>query len=401
MTGARHKSVVERLFGPDSTLFHWGWLCVAAGLGLSAMGIYAIDVGSQVTAPEHLSELSGRAIRQGVFLGIGLVAAAMICVPNFRVVRMLAWPAFFVSMALLVFLLVPWVPSSIVRPRNGVRAWIDLGFTDFQPSEMAKIAFVLVAADYLRFRKNHRTLTGLIPPALLTFVPIGLICLEPDLGVALLFLPAIFAILIAAGARLNHLAVVMLAGALAAPAAYPLLKPYQQQRIISLVTQLKDDKKQPDDNAFQQRTGVMLTGAGEAGGIAEEKARALVRYSALPERHNDMVFAVLTARFGLVGALGMFALYAMWTLGALATAAITKDGWARLVIVGLATMVMAQVVVNTAMVVGILPIVGLTLPFVSYGGTSMLAMWVITGLIVSVAMRKPARMSRPTFEFGD
>jgi cell division protein FtsW (lipid II flippase) len=394
-------SLFQRIFGRDSTLVHWGWLCVIAGLGLSLFGIYGIDVGSSMQPPESLSQLSPRAVKQGVFLVIGLVLAAIILVPNPKVVRMIAWPAFFLSLALLIFLLIPFVPSSIVRPRNGVRAWIDLGFTDFQPSELAKVTFALVAADYLRFRSNHRTVLGLIPPALITLAPMVLILVEPDLGVALLFIPALFSILIVAGARIKHLVIIVLCGLLLAPASYPLLRPYQRARIDSLFSQMHESKAKPDDNAFQQRTAGMLIGAGKNSGFVDDKARAVVHYSALPERHNDMVFAVIVARFGLVGALSIFGLYALWALGGYLVAATTKDPWSRLSIVGLVTMVCAQMVINTGMVSGILPIVGLTLPFVSYGGTSMIAMWLITGLICAIAMRKPPSVSRPTFQFTD
>jgi cell division protein FtsW (lipid II flippase) len=300
-----------------------------------------------------------------------------------------------------VVLLVPFVPASIVTPRNGARAWINLGPVDFQPGEVAKIAFVLVLADYFRYRKNHRTFLGLIPPALITLIPVGLITLQPDLGTALLFIPCLFAMLVAAGAKLKHLAVIVLVGILAGPMAYPMLKPHQKQRIVGLINMVQGSPEGADDINYQSLTAVRLAGAGEINGMPDAKSRAVVHFNHLPERHNDMIFAVIVNRFGLIGGLGVLGLYAVWFLGALLTAALCKDPFGRLVVIGVTVIIAAQMFINVGMNLGLLPIIGLTLPFVSYGGSSILTVWIMTGLVLSVAMRPPARLSRPTFEFGD
>jgi len=393
------SSLTSRLFGPNTSLVHGAWLCVLSALALSVLGIYAIDLGSSSGGGEHLS---ARAMTQSIYLAVGLLAGLIVALPNPQTVRLLAWPALAGCVVLLVFLLLPFVPSSIVRPRNGCRGWIDLGFFDLQPSELAKIAFVLVLAEYLRYSKRHRTWGGLVPPALVTAVPVALIMLQPDLGMALLFLPGCFAVLLAAGAKLKHLSIVVLAGALAGPAMYPFLKPYQQQRIVSLIKQIRGDASAASDpDLFQSATALMLSGAGQGSGYNEAQARAVVRFSRLPERHNDMIFAVIAARFGLLGGLAVLGLYATWLLGAILAAAGTRDPFGRLLIAGFAAMVAAQVVINVGMNVGIVPIVGITLPFVSYGGSSMIAVWIMTGLIFGVATRRAPRLSRPTFEFGD
>lgn len=386
------------MFGPNTTLAHAGWLCVLAGVGLSVVGIYAIDLGSSMPGADGLSD---RATTQVVYLIAGLLAALIVTLPNPATVRLLAWPALAGCILLLIFLLLPFVPASIVRPRNGCRGWIDLGAFDLQPSELAKIAFVLVLAEYLRYSKRHRSWGGLVPPALVTALPVALIMLQPDLGMALLFLPGCFAILLVAGAKLRHLSIVVLCGALAGPAMYPFLKPYQQQRIVSLLKQIRGDESAASDpDLFQSTTAQMLAGAGQAGGHSDARTRALVRFSRLPERHNDMVYSVVVARFGLLGGLGVLALYAIWLLGAALCAVGTRDPFGRLVIAGFAAIVAAQVIVNVGMNVGIVPIVGITLPFVSYGGSSMIAVWLMTGLIFGIATRRPPRLARPTFEFG-
>jgi cell division protein FtsW (lipid II flippase) len=386
----------QRVLGNEATLWHFGWLTLAASLGLTILGIYAIDVAT-VSQPTGL--LGPRAWTQVVYACAGILAAAIVVVPHPHTVRYLAWPALLGCLVLLVFLLLPFVPASIVRPRNGCRGWIDLGRFDLQPSELAKVAFVLASAEYLRYSRNHRTVRGLIPPAVITAVPVGLIMLQPDLGMALLFGPAVFAMLLAAGAKLRHLSVVVLAGVLAVPTMFPLLKPYQQQRIMALFRQIKGDAMGGDPELYQSQSAMTLIGAGGAMGYGDAKARAVIRASRLPERHNDMVFSVVAARFGIVGGLATIGLLGLWIAGALLTAAACRDPFGRLICVGFAGFIAAQATINIGMNVGVLPIIGITLPFVSSGGSSMLSVWLMTGLVFSVACRRAKRIGRGGFDF--
>jgi len=395
------RSTLAKLIAAERNWINPAWLCVLAGLLLSIIGIYAIDLGERTIAPASAADLAPVATKQLIFLFVGLLAAALLALPHERVIRFIAWPAMGLSIALLIFLLIPAVPAWIVTPRNGVRGWIDLGPIDLQPGEFAKIAFVLAAADYLRFRRTHREFLGLLPPALIAGVPIALIFLQPDLGTAMLFVPSVFAMLLVAGARLKHLAIVVLAATLAAPLSYPFLKPYQQQRILGLIAQVRGDQHARDDMNYQAFTAQMLIGAGGTTGTPDAKSRAIIRFARLPERHNDMIFAVVVNRFGLLGGLAVAALYALWLAGALLSAALSKDPFGRLTIVGLAAFIATQAAVNIGMNLGVLPIVGLTLPFISYGGSSMLVVWIMTGLTLSIALQPPPRMARPSFEFRD
>lgn len=391
---------LRRLFGEQATVRHFAWLSLVAALGLSVLGIYSIDV---ATVAQPGAAWGPRAVTQMAYLAVGLLAAGMVALPNPNTVRVLAWPALAGCVVLLVFLLLPFVPASIVRPRNGCRGWIDLGPFDLQPSELTKVAFVLVSAEYLRFRKNHRTVRGLVPPVLITAVPVGLIMLQPDLGMALLYVPTIFAILLAAGARMKHLAIVVAAGALAVPGAYPFLKPYQQQRIVAMLDHVRGGEagKSRGDDSFQTQTATTLIAAGGMTGMPDAKARMIVQASRLPERHNDMVFAVLATRFGVAGAAGLVGLYVLWLAGAWLTSAAARDPFGRLVCVGFTAFVAGQALVNIGMNVGILPIIGLTLPFVSHGGSSMVALWLMTGIVFGIASRRPARLPRRAFEFEE
>lgn len=381
-------------------LVHPGWISVAAAVILSLLGVYAIDVGLNPDA-QGLTDLSGRALKQAFFLGLGVTVAATVALPHYRLIGYLAWPAMIASIALLVFLLIPFVPEWLVKPENGARAWINLKFFKLQPSELAKISFVLVVAHYLRYRRTHRRFLGLVPVAMIAAIPLGLIMLQPDLGTVSLFVPALFAMLAAAGARLRHLVIIVAAAGMAAPAVYPFLMPHQKTRIVALVKQIQGDREGAHDTNYQSFTAQTLAGSGRILGNTDPHARALVRYNRLPERHNDMIFSVIVARFGLLGGLLVLGLYFAWILGAILTAAHCKDPFGRLVAVGLSGFIAAQVVVNVGMNIGLLPIIGITLPFLSYGGSSMITVWIMTGLLVNIAMRKPVPPFRPSFEYDE
>ncbi|MFN7022498.1 MAG: FtsW/RodA/SpoVE family cell cycle protein, partial [Phycisphaerales bacterium] len=220
-------------------------------------------------------------------------------------------------------------------------------------------------------------------------------------GTAMLFAPVIFAMLVAAGARLKHLTLVVGICVLAAPAAFPLLKPHQKARIVGLIRMMHDPRQGADDINYQAQTAQRLAGAGGVWGMSDTQSRALIRFNRLPERHNDMVLAVILNRFGLVGGLVVAALYVVWFTGCYLSAAMCKDGFGRLIIVGVATITAAQALVNAGMTLGVLPIIGVTLPFVSYGGSSMLTAWAMTGLVLGVALRRDQRFAKQTFEFDE
>ena len=218
--------------------------------------------------------------------------------------------------------------------------------------------------------------------------------------------------LIAAGAKIAHLlstaaiaaafaaAVVAASLALAQTGSYPLLRPHQVERIQAVADQFtgsEDLHKQ--DRGFQGYKARTLIGAGGPAGLPEQRARGLIEYSRLPEPHNDMIFAVIANRFGFVGAATVIALYLVWFTSAIAAAAVSKDPFARLVAVGIAAIVLAQATVNIGMTAGILPITGMTLPFVSYGGSSLVTAFAMTGLVLNVALRRPTHLWQPSFEF--
>jgi rod shape determining protein RodA len=369
-----------------------GWVCVGAAGLLSVLGAVAIATVDRPGETDY-------AVRHLVHLGVALAAMIAVAVPHYKLARRVSYPLLALVVAMLVFVLIPYVPEAIVRPRNGARRWISVIVADFQPSELAKIAYVLALASYLRYRSNYRRLPGLLLPLALTFVPMGLILIEPDLGTAMLFLPTLFAMLIAAGAKLRHLALVVVLGLAMAPAMYPMLEPHQKDRIQALVAQFMGDTRYEQDIGFQGARAMTLTGAGGWTGVGEAHAAARVTYNRLPEEHNDMIFAVIACRWGLLGALATWGAFLVLCAGGLAIAAQCKDPFGRLVPVGIVAVIFAQMTINTGMVIGLMPITGMTLPFVSYGGSSLVSAWIMVGLLVSIALRRQRYLAREAFDF--
>lgn len=393
--------------------WHPGWLAVFAAIGLTVIGILAIDTAT--TRPVEVdpirmvdAEVSGDAAivwthtlmkKQMVFLPIALVAMVIAAIPHHRKIAIWSYPIMLVSLVMLVIILIPFMPRSVVPVINGARRWFDLQVILFQPSEVAKIAFVLALAYYLRYRENYRTFKGLLIPLCLSFIPMALILVEPDLGTSLIFLPVFFAMLIVAGARLKHIIAIITIGLLLCPAMYPIMKPHQKDRVNAMFAQLIGDTSHRDDIGFQGYKAQTLVGAGAVMGHEPRHATDLIRFNALPESHNDMIFAVICTRWGMLGGMTVILLYFTLIVSGLLTAAINRDPFARLVSVGLVTIIFTQMTVNIGMTIGLLPITGMTLPFISYGGSSLVSSFITVGLLFNVAARQRVPMARATFEF--
>lgn len=379
---------VRALHRPRVSLLNFGWIAVVAAFVLSLLGVATIGTTEPSYAVKHVAHVC-----------VGMMAAGLVALPHYKHAQRWRHVILAIVLALLIFVLIPAVPESLVRPRHGARRWINLAVTDFQPSELAKIAYVIGLAAYLRYRRSYRTLVGLLLPLALTFVPLGLILVEPDLGTALLFLPTFFAMLIAAGAKLKHIVLIILLGLAVSPLMYPLLQDHQKDRIQALYYQLHGDERFVEDIGYQGSKAMMLIGAGGVTGVGRDRAADLITLNHLPEEHNDMVFAVVVCRWGLLGALLTWSAFALLALGGVLTAAMCKDPFGRLTAIGLVAILSAQMVINTGMTVGLLPITGMTLPFVSAGGTSVVAAWLMVGIMLNIAMRRPQYLTRDQLEF--
>jgi len=274
---------------------------------------------------------------------------------------------------------------SLVRPRPAALDWEEL--SDGPCGAKLGGGRCLVIGDT---GEGVRQFKGWLLPVLLTGVPFVLVAAQPDLGTSLTFLPILLVALIVAGARLWQLGLVGLAGLIAAPLMWIfVLKPYQKGRILSFL----DPAKAAASGAYQQIQSIIAVGSGGTWGKGYE-AGTQGRLGFLPERHTDFIFAVIGEEFGLVGGLFVLGLY-----GALMTALVLlakrcPDRTGRLMIMGVGTVLFLQVTINVGMNIGCAPITGLTLPFISYGGSSMLGSFLGIALVSAAARREAKGFER-------
>jgi cell division protein FtsW (lipid II flippase) len=271
-------------------------------------------------------------------------------------------------------------------PVNGARRWIRVGPLGFQPSELAKLAFVLALARYLSYRESCRRLAGLIAPVALTLVPVVLVLKEPDLGSALVFLPVLGVMLLAAGARPAHLAAAAMVAFAVAPLLWHEMSREQRSRITALVAQVEAPRQPSDDDYHLYQAKQLMALGGWTGSWLSQTPVADVRARLVPESHTDSVVSVLGERTGLVGVSVVLLLFLALIARLLRIAASSREPFGRLLAVGVATLLGVQATINAGMMVGLLPITGLTLPLVSYGGSSLLVTGASLGLAMSVAV---------------
>lgn len=352
---------------------------------LAAVGLAAIARGDDLASGQY-------AQRQFVWLTLSLPAAVAVqCVPYRRFQYVSGW-LFLACLALL-------VAVYFMPPVNGSRRWIPLGPAKFQPSEPAKLAYVCALAAYLRHRDAYRRLVGLLVPFALTLIPIGLILKEPDLGTALLFIPVLFAMLFAAGARIGHLLFVMACGLLCVPWLWHAMSAEQRSRVTAVLVQ-RDGGPVPRDGGYHlyQSKRVLLSG-GWFGSAFSDAGIARDEYH-LPAARTDFVFCLVGERFGIAGCLVVLACCAGITAEGLRIAATCRDPFGRLVCVGITTLFASQAAINMSMTVGLMPITGMTLPLVSYGGSSVLFSVVGLSGLLNVARYGSDAVAPEPFRFA-
>jgi len=397
------------------------WPIIVAMLALMSLSLLAVHQAEQADA-----DLAGYTVRQAIYVVLALAAFMAATAVHYQKVGRTAYLWFGLTLILLIVVLrLPEIRFS--------HRWIRLGPVQFQPSELAKLTYILAMAWYLRYRDNYRRVLGLIPPFVLTVIPAGLILIEPDLGTTLLLFPTLLFMLFMAGAKLRHLGgVVAVAAAvilmpvprptegmapkelarrkalaywsgpvagkdtliLAAPLAKMHL--HQLSRIEGWLRQ--SDKRVAADQGFQLRQSLTLMGSGGLTGHGTGRAADL-SLKLLPDDHTDFIYAVVGGQWGFVGAAGVLLIYVAIFICGAEIAAITQDPFGRLLVVGVLGLLFAQVFINVGMTMGLMPITGMTLPLVSFGGSSMVVNAVALGLLVNVGQRRAIVFGRRPFEF--
>jgi rod shape determining protein RodA len=364
------------------------WSIPALATTLLALGCLGI------ARCEELAEGSGQFTRQQmVWTALGVVAMMGASLVSYRALCRWSYLIFGVALGLLAVVYA-------FPPINGAHRWIRVGPLGVQPSELAKLAFVLALAKYLMYGENYRRLTGLIPPLALAVMPVVLIAKEPDLGTAAVFLPVLFIMLLAAGARRRDLACLLLGGALLLPLVWTQMSREQKSRVTALFDQPALVERPSNENfQLHQAKRVMALGGIWGSLLTGQPTEDAVAYR-LPEARTDFIFCVLGERFGVAGLGVVLTLYGLLVWRGLAIASATREPFGRLVAVGIVTVLAVQVLINTGMTLGLLPVKGLPLPLLSYGGSGLLAHALALGLLVNIGLRPGYEVANEPFRWA-
>ena len=350
---------------------HLDWPLLVAVLALVAIGVAMIFSTTGGASREYWTQIYA--------VGLGLIALGVCLGVDYR---SLVDKAHWIYLALLVSLLAVLVFGAV---RGGSRRWLDLGVFNLQPSEFVKAGVALVLAKLLgESRRTVLSNQDLFLASVLTLVPLVLIARQPDLGTAVTLLPVLGAVVFAAGLPLRYLAIASVIALVLAPIAWTFaLEDYQRSRIVTFL----DPEQDPRGAGYQQIQARITVGSGGVMGKGfMQGTQGQLRF--LPVAHNDFIFSVLAEEQGFAGVVVALALYLFVIVRALDAARLSKDRIGAFLVVGVLASFTFQVVYNITMSAGLAPVKGLTLPLMSYGGSSMIATLAGFGLILNVRMRR-------------
>jgi rod shape determining protein RodA len=323
--------------------------------------------------------------KQVLFIVVGVICMVAVTLVDYRRLRDFAWLPYvgvLVALALVV--------SSLGEEVRGTQAWFQIGPFQLQPAEFAKVAVILAVAAALAGREPPLRARHLLVALALIAVPTGLIMVQPDLGTALVFVAIAMGMLLMAGARARHIVVLTAVGVIGVVAVLNsgVLEDYQRDRLSGFLqpneTQDLADLQSADYNADQSKATIASGGISGKGFLEGTQTRL----GFVPEQHTDFIFTALGEELGFVGCATALALFGLICARIWRTAQIAQDRLGMLICVGVLSMLVFQIFQNVGMTMGIMPITGITLPFMSYGGSSTIAFWIAIGLVLNVHMRR-------------
>lgn len=361
--------------------FDWSIIWVLLGVvSIGLLSVYsALYLQIQANATHNLF------IRQLTWLSVGFGVMFCSLLVDYQVLRIASAWIYIVGVLMLAAVLV------VGREVNGSRRWLELGF-QFQPSEFMKAAIVIQLASYFSSQEiqPYPTFRKLIPPILMMLLPILLILAEPDLGTAISVGAIAVTVIFFMGVRWRYILTFVL---IFGPSLWPIweyvLKPYQKRRILILLRPDLD----PLGAGYHIRQSKIAIGSGMLWGKGFLKGTQN-KLHFLPEKHTDFIFSVWAEEWGFVGCFVLLMLLATLVVLSLRVARRSKDRFGSLLVVGMSALILWQALINIGMVIGLLPVVGITLPFVSYGGSSLISLCFAIGLIENVSMRRYVFQSR-------
>ena len=319
--------------------------------------------------------------RQGMYAAVGLVLMVVLTRLDYSRLRELKYGLYATMFGLILLVIV------VGTTARGSRRSFDLFLLSFQPSELGKLLLVLALSAFVvdrvrRLRDRDTTARSM----LIALVPAMLVMLQPDLGTSLVYIVIALAVLFVAGTSWRHFAALAAIGAVgiaftlvAAPAAgVQVLKPYQVDRLTAFLNPSED----PGDQGYQQNQSRIAIGAGQKTGRGDEATQTRLNF--LPEHHTDFIFAVIGEEYGFLGASIVLSLFALMIWRVLRILTMAKNLYGALIAGGIVAMLMFQVFVNIGMTIGIMPITGVPLPLLSYGGSSVIVTLMAVGILQSI-----------------
>ena len=361
------------------------WLHLDLVLVSSVIAIAGLGVLMVYSATRRKLEASGieptyYLNRQLVFMVLGIAVMAGATLIDYRVFRDRAPVVYVATVVLLLAVLTPLGSAS-----KGTQAWFQLGAFQLQPSEWAKIAMIVCLAAYASLHRGDLDSQRLLVVLALAALPMALILQQPDLGTDLVFVAILLGVMLVAGARARHLLILLGLGVLGIVAVLQLglLQQYQQERLTAFLDPTEDTQRSTY-NLNQSK--IAIANGGVTGRGLFKGSQTNLSY--VPEQHTDFVFTVVGEELGLAGSATLLALFALVVWRTWRAAALARDLSGTLICVGVLAMFVFQIFENVGMTMGIMPITGIPLPFMSYGGSSTLAAFAAVGLVLNVHMRR-------------
>ncbi len=324
--------------------------------------------------------------KQLLWLGVSIAALAGGFLIDYKVLIRHAFVLYCITFFLLIMVL-------FSAPINGARSWIRLPGFNMQPSELMKVSLILLLAKILSSHENQATVRGMILPFLVTLIPLGLILKQPDLGTGMLFPPLLILMVFASGARILHLAVVCIGGICGAfPMWFFLMKEYQKNRIRAFLNPELYSARE----AWQLIQSLIAIGSGGLYGMGWGQG-SQTSLDLLSEKHTDFIFGVIAEEGGFYVAAVLLAAYLLLILGGLHISRYTREPAGKLVAVGISVIIGAQVLENVGVVTASLPTTGITLPLISYGGSSMVVTFFMIGMLLGIGRSREFIMGPEKF----
>jgi len=359
---------------------------------LCLIGAVMVFSASAVTAREQYGNAYFFLLRQALWLAIGIAGMFALMSLDYRKLRQPRVVLTSLSVTLTLLIAVFFLDRS-----HATHRWIRLGPFSLQPSELAKLAVIFYLAWFIELRRQQRSsrarsrtmggindpLRSILPVAATLLLVVGLVVAEPDMGTACMISLIAFVMLYVSGLSLRYVAGALLA---ALPAIFLLIVrvPYRLQRVQTFFSPSAD----PQGHGFQLLQSLISVGSGGLSGVGLMESHQKLFF--LPEAHTDFIFAVICEEFGFIGAVIVLALFAVYGWRGFVTAMKAPDQFGRLLSVGITTMIVGQALINLSVVLGLLPTKGIPLPFVSYGGSSLLGMLLATGVLLNISQHADA-----------